>query len=188
LAALLHGIPVLGVSQTLRRWTEGATYIRQGGHHVGHWPTFLVVFGFSRAVVAALCAFLSCSLPLLLFFSHLFISTNKWRWWWRRCQLSSIIASFSRSLPTYVYNTLTVTSGVARFAYESWDTATQVPAYIPAGYSLVRLRKCAGALGVLSSEIRPATHRLSSARALSKKPLPSPAPCHGQRIVNKAAR
>jgi len=29
-----------GVSQTLRRWTEGATYIRQGGHHVGHWPTF----------------------------------------------------------------------------------------------------------------------------------------------------
>jgi len=34
-AALLHG-------QTLRRWTEGATYIRQGGHQVGHWPTFLV--------------------------------------------------------------------------------------------------------------------------------------------------
>ena len=42
LAALLHGILVGGVSQTLRRWTEGATYIRQGGHHVGHWPTFLV--------------------------------------------------------------------------------------------------------------------------------------------------
>jgi len=40
LAASLHGIAVLGVSQTLRRWTEGATYIRQGGHHVGHWPTF----------------------------------------------------------------------------------------------------------------------------------------------------
>jgi len=42
LAALLHGTPVFGVSQTLRRWTEGATYIRQGGHQVGHWPTFLV--------------------------------------------------------------------------------------------------------------------------------------------------
>jgi len=42
LAALLHGTPVLGVSQALRRWTEGATDIRQGGHHVGHWPTFLV--------------------------------------------------------------------------------------------------------------------------------------------------
>jgi len=24
----------------LRRWTEGTTYIRQGSHHVGHWPTF----------------------------------------------------------------------------------------------------------------------------------------------------
>ena len=32
----------MGVSQTLRRWTEGATYIRKGDHHVGHWPTFLV--------------------------------------------------------------------------------------------------------------------------------------------------
>ena len=45
LAALLHGTLVVGVSQTLRRWTEGTTYIRQGGHHiVGHWPTFLVVY------------------------------------------------------------------------------------------------------------------------------------------------
>jgi len=33
---------VVGVSQTLRRWTEGATNVRQGDHHVGHWPTFLV--------------------------------------------------------------------------------------------------------------------------------------------------
>jgi len=40
LAALLHGTLVVGVSQTLRRWTEGTTYIRQGGHHVGDWPTF----------------------------------------------------------------------------------------------------------------------------------------------------
>jgi len=43
LAALLHGTLVVGVSQTLRRWTEGSTYIRQGGHHVGHWPTFLFI-------------------------------------------------------------------------------------------------------------------------------------------------
>jgi len=42
LAALLHGTPVLDVSQTLQRLTEGATYVRRGGHHVGHWPTFLV--------------------------------------------------------------------------------------------------------------------------------------------------
>jgi len=40
LAALLHRTLVVGVSETLWRWTEGATYIRQGGHHVGHWPTF----------------------------------------------------------------------------------------------------------------------------------------------------
>ena len=43
LAALLHGTLVVGVNQTLRRWTEGATYIRHGGHHVGHWPTFSVI-------------------------------------------------------------------------------------------------------------------------------------------------
>jgi len=40
LAALLHGTLLVGVSQTLRRWAEGATYIRQRGHHVGHWPSF----------------------------------------------------------------------------------------------------------------------------------------------------
>jgi len=34
------GLCSVGVSQTLRCWTEGATYIWQGGHHVGHWPTF----------------------------------------------------------------------------------------------------------------------------------------------------
>ena len=33
---------VVGVSQTLWRGTEGATYVRQDDHHFGHWPTFLV--------------------------------------------------------------------------------------------------------------------------------------------------
>jgi len=33
---LPHGTPAVGVSQTLRCRTEGATYIRQGGHHIGH--------------------------------------------------------------------------------------------------------------------------------------------------------
>jgi len=42
LAALLHGSQLVSVSQTLRRWTEGATCVRQSDHHVGHWPTFLV--------------------------------------------------------------------------------------------------------------------------------------------------
>jgi len=46
---LLHGTLVVGVSQTLRRWTEGATYLWQGGHHVGHWPTFLVIIIFEPA-------------------------------------------------------------------------------------------------------------------------------------------
>jgi len=45
LAALLQGTPVLDVSQIFRRWTEGATYIWQGDHHVGHWPTFLLDSG-----------------------------------------------------------------------------------------------------------------------------------------------
>jgi len=52
LAALLHGTPVVGISQTLRRWTEGATCIRQCGHHVGHWPTFLVLLFFPRLISA----------------------------------------------------------------------------------------------------------------------------------------
>ena len=43
LAALLHGTLVVTISQTLRRWTEGAIYIWQGGHQVEHWPTFLVL-------------------------------------------------------------------------------------------------------------------------------------------------
>ena len=40
LAALLRGSQVVGVSKTLGHWTEGTTYVRQGDHHVEHWPTF----------------------------------------------------------------------------------------------------------------------------------------------------
>jgi len=40
LTTLLHGILVVGVSQTLQHSTEGATYIRQGNRHVWRWPTF----------------------------------------------------------------------------------------------------------------------------------------------------
>ena len=42
LASLLQRRRSMEASQTLRRWTEGATCVRQGDHHVGHWPTFLV--------------------------------------------------------------------------------------------------------------------------------------------------
>ena len=45
---------VVAVSQTLRRSTEGVTYIRQGGHHVGHWPTFLALFNFKRGSLCTL--------------------------------------------------------------------------------------------------------------------------------------
>jgi len=38
LAALLHGTPVLGISQTLRRWTVGAIYIRQSTTTLGIGP------------------------------------------------------------------------------------------------------------------------------------------------------
>ena len=51
LAALLHSILVVGVSEALRRWTEGATYIQQGGHQVGHWPT--VVYNLRNAHISS---------------------------------------------------------------------------------------------------------------------------------------
>ena len=59
LAALLHGTVVVGVSQTLRRWTEGTTYIRQGDHHVGHWPTFLVFVFCVSLYIACMCKFVT---------------------------------------------------------------------------------------------------------------------------------
>jgi len=40
LTVLLHGTLVVGISQNSQRWIQGATYIRQGGHHAGQWPTF----------------------------------------------------------------------------------------------------------------------------------------------------
>jgi len=54
-AALLHGSQGLCDSQTLQRWTEGATYIWQGGHHVGHWPTFLVSTSFVSGIYSSWC-------------------------------------------------------------------------------------------------------------------------------------
>ena len=65
LAALLHGTVVVGVSQTLRRWTEGATYIPQGSHHVGHCPhssslCFWVLFFCSMLLVTV--GLILCSL------------------------------------------------------------------------------------------------------------------------------
>jgi len=73
LATLLHGTRVVGVSQSLRRWTQGATYIRKGGHHVGHWPTFLVTckllllhFAWVLWSRASVCLSVRCRMPTLL--------------------------------------------------------------------------------------------------------------------------
>jgi len=67
LVELLHGTPVVGVGQTLRRGTEGATYVRQGDHHVGHWPTFLVLCLF--CVVLSSCLLMRVSFCGASFFS-----------------------------------------------------------------------------------------------------------------------
>jgi len=40
---------VVGVSQTLWHWTQSETCIRQGDHHVGYWPTFLVDVFFTKS-------------------------------------------------------------------------------------------------------------------------------------------
>ena len=53
LAVLLHSSKVASVSQTLWRWTEGATYVRQGDHHVRHWPTSLVFHVTLQTVIIA---------------------------------------------------------------------------------------------------------------------------------------
>ena len=52
LAALLHGSQLVGVSQTLRRWTEGTTYVQQGGHRIGHFADILVFLHLRGAIFA----------------------------------------------------------------------------------------------------------------------------------------
>jgi len=68
---------VVGVSQTLRRWSEGATYIRQGDYHVGHWPTFLVhvevwnINNYAKLLgIILTCGVLGISKLLLTYFTY----------------------------------------------------------------------------------------------------------------------
>jgi len=95
LAALLHGTLVVGVrvSQTVRRWTEGATYIWQGGHHVGHWPAFwfiyiYILFYFFLAILycsicGSFCRFyISVSVRKMRKF-HAFRCAQRSAWNWR---------------------------------------------------------------------------------------------------------
>jgi len=58
LEALLHGTPAASVSKTAvwyKEWNygtfvDGATYIRLGGHHVGHRLIILVFNGFAAVL------------------------------------------------------------------------------------------------------------------------------------------
>jgi len=75
-AALLHGTRIVGLSPTLRRRAEGATYIRQGGHHVGHRPTSSIIFG----IIWPSFRFCSdwASLLTVCWFLSLFSLQNTW--------------------------------------------------------------------------------------------------------------
>jgi len=81
LAVLLHGSQVVSVSQTMRRWTEGATYVRQDDHHVGHWPTFLV----SRHFM--------CDEKFYVVFCFLPTRTGCWRCHWQLHFTANAIAN-----------------------------------------------------------------------------------------------
>jgi len=82
LAALLHSTLVVGVSQTLWRWTEGATYIRQGSHRVGYWLTFLVAIYFHYTYWLTQVGFVLCLLTLYFCpVSFFFFFSLAWSQW-----------------------------------------------------------------------------------------------------------
>jgi len=91
LGVLMHGSQVLSVSQTLRHWTEGATYVRQGDHHVGHWSTFLV--GFTSFFIYFLLHFLAYCMHLIFYSAVVFLLVCGCFWsvvnllWIEMCQV-----------------------------------------------------------------------------------------------------
>jgi len=62
LAVSLHGTLVVGVSQTLRHWTEGATYIRQGG--IGPHSSYQSITVFEYLLSSALLRLCVCTYAL----------------------------------------------------------------------------------------------------------------------------
>jgi len=62
LAALMHGSQVVGVSQTLRRWTEDATYVRHGGHRVGPHSSFCFSFLVKSFSIVYFVAFIAANI------------------------------------------------------------------------------------------------------------------------------
>jgi len=127
----------VGVSQTLRRWTEGATYIWQGDHQVGHWPTFLVQWSFhlltDHDVVwdTSVCLRLSApafSVYLELFLSHAlshFVTYQRFvclkqcqKWSQACCQISNEVQVAHRGRQ---YSGLfTVRLNYSTISYKSW--------------------------------------------------------------------
>ena len=56
-----------GRQPNLRRWAQGATYIRQCGHHVGHWPTFqFLLLSFFPRLFSAVADWMSTILPHMM--------------------------------------------------------------------------------------------------------------------------
>jgi len=69
LAALLHGTVVVGVSQTLWRWTEGATYILQAAITLDIGP-ILVLYNIQTILTAVSC--------LQMFLKYIAVRTYEW--------------------------------------------------------------------------------------------------------------
>jgi len=46
---------VVGNNQTLRRWSEGVTYVRPDDHHVGHWASSAVCYCHSHVKSLLIC-------------------------------------------------------------------------------------------------------------------------------------
>jgi len=115
LAALLHGTLIVGVSQTLRHWTEGATYIQQGGHHVGHWPTFLVFKSYRLHTHAHTQLTDCCTWPLKWWVNIIKFHSSlpscqprlaQWthsHWPWQTQQYGTAPVSFHHKTPTEHY-------------------------------------------------------------------------------------
>jgi len=69
LAALLHRTLAVGVSHTAALNRGRHLYIRQGGHHVGHWPTFLVSSSFFPHLISSVADWMTTILPHMVWLS-----------------------------------------------------------------------------------------------------------------------
>ena len=82
LAALLHGTLVVGVSQTLRHWTEGATYIRYiSAGRPSHWALAHISSScFWIYIYVSLCSMSENGQG----FIHQIHRSHQWVHWWHK--------------------------------------------------------------------------------------------------------